>query len=404
MKIEDVPAGFSIDHDYLQKLHDERTNPFRRALLKMRRNKDNPGANYIPFENFNRFETYMPGIEREAYYIVTASSGVGKTQISDHLFLYTPLDFYQNNADKVKVKMFYYSLEMSAEVKAMQAAARKIFIDSYKEHGDYLNATRIGVKHMQSIGKDLTDDELDKIVSYDEYFEWFYSCVDMKAIQINPYVIYKEIYEYMTADGIGKIHEKEVISRHYDKDKGYDVEQTRKIFDYYEQFDPNLFVIVFVDHAALLSKMRDKDKRENMEAFSEYMVRLRNMFGITIVSINQQAADQEGKDNYKRPTLSGLGDNKAVQRDADYILGLYDPARHNERQFQHYDMNRFQGMYRELILLKSRYGAMNISTDLFFDGAVNYFAEMPRGNSTETLDKQWIEYYKSLAHHLPPER
>ena len=143
------------------------------------------------------------------------------------------------------------------------------------------------------------------------------------------------------------------------------------------------------------------DKRQTIEAYSQYMMSIRNMFGFIPVSVNQQAADQEGKDNFKKPTLSGLGDNKATQRDYDYIFGIYDPLRHSTDNYRGWPVAKMNQRYREFLVLKSRYGISNLSTDLFYDGAVNFFAQLPKTDGALTeADKKgiqdWINYSANL--------
>ena len=68
--------------------------------------------NCIPFK-LGAFTKDVPGIEKEQLVIVTAGSKVGKTQLCDWLYLYTPLEYTLKNPDKCKVKILYYSLEVS---------------------------------------------------------------------------------------------------------------------------------------------------------------------------------------------------------------------------------------------------------------------------------------------------
>ena len=57
--------------------------------------------NCIPFD-LGGFEQDLPGIEQEQLILITANSKVGKTQITDYLYLYTPLLYSLENPDKVK--------------------------------------------------------------------------------------------------------------------------------------------------------------------------------------------------------------------------------------------------------------------------------------------------------------
>ena len=48
-------------------------------------NHDNGVYNCIPFYGMERLEKFVPGIEKATYYLLTASSGVGKSTIAKKL-------------------------------------------------------------------------------------------------------------------------------------------------------------------------------------------------------------------------------------------------------------------------------------------------------------------------------
>lgn len=341
-------------------------NLFKRAMALVDQNMSRE-VNCIP-SPFPRLSMYYPGIEHGTYNIITASSGVGKSQFTDYLFLHHPVWYFYNNPDKLRVKIIYYSLEMNPTVKALQCIAHKIFMDTQQ---------RVGIKQMMSTKRTLDEDVRNLMGSYEEYFDWFFQVVDMRPGPVVPYGIFKDVGAFFEANGT--IHKKKAIDHKYDPNLGHDVEVERPqgVFDYYQPNDPSLFVILVVDHAALVQRQKGMDKRENMETLSEYLMTMRNQFGLITASIQQQSSSQEAKDNYRRPTLSGLGDNKAIQRDADNIFGLYDPMRHNDRIVNGWNMQHMNHRYRELILMKSRYGPSSITTDMFYDGTVEMFYEMP---------------------------
>jgi replicative DNA helicase len=365
-------------------------NPFDRAVNLIERNQTKE-VNCIP-SPFPRMSNFVPGIEPSTYTIVTASSGVAKTQYTDFFYLHTPINYFFNNPDKIKVKVIYYSLEMSPVIKAIQWLSHKIYVDSGR-------SLRYGVKSLMSIKTPVSSEVVDMIKGYREYYEWYYNVVEVRSGQVVPYTIYREVADYCLANGI--MHTKQTFDSKFNPNTGVDEKIPREIADYYEPNDPDLMVILIIDHAAIVQKQKENNKRENMEQLSEYMLRLRNTYGISIVSINQQASDQEAKDNYRRPTLSGLGDNKAVQRDVDYVLGLYDPARHSEPIYSGYSMKRMNKCYRELILLKSRYGTSSVATDLFYDGAVEVFEELPRFDKNDPISMQYAESWMQYAERLP---
>ena len=79
--------------------------------LKDRRNNAlNGEINCIPFD-FTRFSNDIPGIEKDKYYLISGNTKSGKSQLTNYLFLYTPLLYAYHNPEKVRVKIFYFLLE-----------------------------------------------------------------------------------------------------------------------------------------------------------------------------------------------------------------------------------------------------------------------------------------------------
>ena len=119
--------------------------------------------NCIPW-GFPRFEEENPGIEQGRYYLISANSKVGKTQIADWLFLYNTIQQVLENNLKIKLKIFYFSLEMTKEEKMLSAFANILYI---KE------GLRIAPKDLKSTKADriLSEDVLLIIEKYKPYFE-----------------------------------------------------------------------------------------------------------------------------------------------------------------------------------------------------------------------------------------
>lgn len=83
---------------------------------KLRRERVVDGKyNCLPFP-FERFRRVYPGIEQGKILILSANQKVGKSKLADYLFIYEPL-FYSLEHPELKVKVLYFSLEMSAKEK-----------------------------------------------------------------------------------------------------------------------------------------------------------------------------------------------------------------------------------------------------------------------------------------------
>lgn len=288
----------------------------------------------------------------------------------------------ENNLN-VKLKIFYFTLEMSKEEKMLSAFSNILYL---KE------GVRIAPKDLKSTKADkiLSEENLALIEKYQPYFEKVEEIVEFIDDIRNPTGMFKLVDEY--ARNSGKIHERDV--EFVDNKTGEKI--INKVFDYYEPDDPEEYVMVFIDHVGLISTEKQDGRQLNLhesivKLSSDYLIRLRNRYGYIPVIIQQQSSAQESVENMKanrlKPTLDGLGDCKLTQRDANVILGLFSPYRHEIKNYHDYDIKFFQDNIRFLEILGGREGGGGTICPLYFDGAVNYFKELPRPTDIENLKK-----------------
>lgn len=84
--------------------------------LKQRRQRVIEGKyNCIPFP-FPRFKSLFPGVEQEKFIVITANQKIGKSKFTDFLLVYEPL-FFSMEHPELKVKILYFTLEMSPSAK-----------------------------------------------------------------------------------------------------------------------------------------------------------------------------------------------------------------------------------------------------------------------------------------------
>jgi len=360
----------------------ENSSLFKRALRRIEENR-NREFNCLSFETlFPKFSEYLPGIMQKTSYLLTASSKVGKTQIADTMFLYHPYDFIRSHPDSdIKVKIFYFSLEMDLESKITAGISKHIFEKS---------RLIVPVNQILSMNRKhrLTDDVYQKILEAEDYFEQLEDILIISDAQQNPTGIYKQMYKYALDNG--KITYKKVKL----KDPETGEESIKEVFDYYTPNNPNEYVIILTDHLAELNCEQGKDIKWNIEKHSDYGRILRNMFGYIPVDVQQQAASQESLDKFKanklEPSIEGLGETKLTARKANVILGLFSPAIHEIPRYKNYNIERLNDNFRNLSIIRQRNGVSGVNVGLYFNGASNYFKELPRGvDMTE-------QYYKAI--------
>lgn len=336
----------------------------------------------IPWLDLPKFSTVVPGIEKERYTIVTANSKVGKTQLADFMFMYQPYKFVTEVASNIKIKILYFSLEISKESKILSVLSNRL----YTKYNKQVDPQNLESKFQNYI---LQDDILTHITEEKEYISTFEKTVEIIDSIRNPFGIYKYCREWFEKNGT--IHYKTITFDGKD----------HQIIDYYEPFDKDLYTIIIIDNYNLLTPEKGGDLKSAMEKFSsDYALILRDKFKAHVVAVQQQAAAKESQEFTKsgglieqklRPSPDGLGDSKLTGRDCNYMFGLFAPNRYGIKTWAEYDLTFLKDNHRELSISLNRHGSGFKNVNLLFNGAVNHFKELPKVGTTELQ-----EIYDSL--------
>lgn len=340
--------------------------------------------NCIPWPSFPKLCNKIPGIERETYTIVTANSKVGKTQLADFMYVLEPYKFIKENPNcGLKLKIIYFSLEISKSKKLLGLLANKI----YNETGKVISSQNLNSKFSNYI---IEEGLLDTIKQYRDYFNEFEKTVDIVDNIRNDFGIFKYVQDYMESNG--RWVTKTIV---WTDEKGN--KSNRIVKDYYIPNDPEQVVIVITDSVNLLSPNKGQQLNDAMNKFSsDYCLYMRDKYKCCVVNIQQQSAAQEQQQytnigssitSKLRPSADGLGDSKLTGRDANLIIGLFAPHRYEIPTHNGYDIKSLRDNYRELVVLLNRDGEGFFTDDLLFNGAVNYFAEAP-DNRTKALSAE----------------
>lgn len=353
------------------------------------------GYTCIPFVLLPKLGYVVPGIEQEKYYLVTANSKVGKTKLADFLFVYNPYEFVTTKETDIKIKVMYFSLEVSKEEKLSQYYSYRL----YKDHGIVISPEKLKSRFENYI----LEDDIEKILdSYDAEMERFESMVEIIDTIKNPFGIYKHVRDYAYAHGehydkFGKLIPKEHLMS---SDTTIRDAANLRIAEY-RPHNPQEYVIIVVDHLSLLHTEKGQDLWTTIFNFSsKYCLAMRDRWKYIPVAIQQQAADQEKQQfTFKgdsivaklRPSPDGLADCKLTQRDVNVMFGLFAPHRYKIENYEGYDIDSLQDNYREFNVMLNRNGSGFINLDLYFNGAANYFKELL------PADKMEEKHYKAIS-------
>lgn len=358
-------------------------------IVQNKLNHDNGYFNCIPFMGMERLEKYLPGIEQSTYYLIAAASGVGKSKLARYLFIHNPIMFLENNPDSdIQLDILYFSLEESKE-KVILAEVSKYLYTQHK-----LN---LSIKQLSSVGRYnvLSTEDLQKVQQSEEHVNNFLKRVKIFDNVRNATGIYKTVRDFALT--IGTYYDKNdtPLTPQEVHNVKIGVGESYKKVSYYKTHNPKHYVIVLIDHISLLQPETGETLWQSMSKMSSnYCLHIRDKFGFIPVVVQQLAADKERIEaNFSRadlvqklePSLDGLGDNKTIARDVNIALGLFAPDRYKITEHNGYDITRFRDRYRSMNIMKSRDGIANKKLPLFFNGAVDFFKELPKVDELEKM-------------------
>lgn len=339
--------------------------------LQDRRDKVLSGKiNCIP-SPLRRFSDDFVGIEQGCFYCITGSTKSSKTQIMNYLFLYNAIIYAYKHPDQLRVRTLYYPLEETQEAITTRFMCFLLYTLSkgkIRISSEDLRSTKADKPVRQDIIDMLKTREFQDILTF---FENHVTFIPDK----NPTGILHQAKVYADNNGITYLKDLEI------KDKNGNIIETRKVFDYYTPTDPDEYVMIIIDHISLIDTERGMDLRESINKLSEYMVMLRNRYHYIPIIVQQQSTETNNLDAFKmnkiRPTVAGLADSKYVARDCNIILGMTNPAAFDLIDYMGYNISKMRSSARFLEVVINRNGQSNGIIGLYFDGACNYFRELP---------------------------
>jgi hypothetical protein len=345
------------------------------SIKENKRVKESGGIIAIPWsKQFPRLSKVLPGVRKGQYTIISSGTKESKTQLTDSLFIYQPLDWLLDNPKvDIDYKVLYFSLELSKDMKILQAICYRL----YTKYNILINPD-----HLQSVFEGYTvEEEILSILDSDEFKEWmvfFESKVEIIDSVRHPSGISIRVEEYAKENGIS--HYKEV-------DDWENPGKKRKAFDYYEPNNPEQIVVPIVDHASLMSE-RGKSVYECIKSLSsDYFIKFKNRYGYSPVLVQQQSSDSTKQQftnrgdtvlDKVRPDREGLANCKDTAQDATLMLGIFSPYKYKEEEYEGWDLTRIRDYHREISIMLNRSGKANATVQAYFNGAINLFKELPR--------------------------
>jgi len=352
------------------------------GLKKIKEAKEEGKIFCIPFTNYPKLAKSVPGIVPGMITMITASSGVGKTQTAKALAVREPLEYAMKH--DINLKILYFALEES----------KQEFIDSMICNYISIHCKiKIDILTLQGYREHALDDDIMNLIEHHmKDIEKMLSNVEIIDSVYNPTGIYKYCRDFADKNGTHHYENRDFYKRN---SKGEEIVEKTKVYSHYTPDDPNLVVIAVVDHMSLLKPEKEGNLHSAMAQWStNYCLKqLTKHWNWAVVNIIQQEQSGE-KEQFSNtgisiqkktePSLAGFANNKEIQRDAKVILGVYSPDRYDYVEYHGYNIRKFRDTFRAIKVLKNRFGPPNKYHHFLFDGASNRFAELPRPD--EKLD------------------
>ena len=316
---------------------------------------------------FNRIQGCFPGIQQQKYYLVTGNTKSAKTSIVNYLFAWYPIMYAWRNPGKARVKIFYFSLEMSASQLIDKLTCLWLHVKKrVTVSPDELNSTST-----------LLPGEIINWLSSKEYHE-FFSFLESNVIFLEDYKSPSRIRDYCKNYALanGKVFTRKGTTSERDP---FGLNSS---FDHYEQNDIDEYRIIIVDHYGLLQRESGLSLRETIQLFSSRdCVELRNHYNYIIVGVMQQNAEKQANDSVRMnrltPSIDGLAECKSVAQDIDMAISIFNPWYFEKTNWMGYDISLWRDKIRFIDILLNRNGPTNHVLPVHFVGACGHFSQVP---------------------------
>lgn len=279
-----------------------------------------------------------------------------KSQLGSYMFVYTPI-LYAYNTNNIKLKIFYYNWEESAEVIIIRFIAFLL----YKYKGIIVSP-----RDLQSTTKAANIEWLDAAKNeFKDILEFFTNHVAFMKGRDSETVL-------------------STLTNYAEKNGSWNGEEGERL---YSMNESNEYRIVFVDHISLIDPKGKQNRYDAIGDLSKGFIRLRDDYKYTIVAIQQQAKAVQSLDafNAKRmePSVDNLDWNKSTSNDVNLLLGIFSPFHVKLTNYMGYDITRLRDKLRFLSVIRNRDGVLGGILPLYTEGACSWFEQIPGPQSPD---------------------
>lgn len=321
----------------------------------------------------SKLEEEIYGVQRGSITTIVGGTGSGKSTLALYSYVYKPL---QQLLGDPKLKIVYYSLEMSSEI----LFAKLLSIHIWEKYGMAISYKKLLGLHKDHI---MSDHEYEIVCDCREWLEAVEKHMIVYDKELTANKLYNHLKGFLSSPEIGTFVP---VSE----------TQTR-----YEPVKEDMYIIVLIDHVRLLQFTGTSPKPE-IDKATKYLIYLRNKCNITVVLVQQQNRNASGMDRrkggYQDIELSDLSDTSDTAQASEYVIGIFNPKREKMANYRDYRINGgLKDRFRAITVLKNRFGVSDLSVGTAFYGEIGYFKELPAGDRMSDKDYTTVMEYLNTS-------
>lgn len=304
-----------------------------------------------------KIDWYTGGFQKSMYRLIFGKSGSGKTSLTTYTLYRTLRDY----PDKNFVHL-YFSMEMRGTV----LLAKLLNLYLWEIYG-----LDVSFMDIFSIREPLPPHIYDKVIEAKAWLDEVSKKIVIYDNRMNADFLYAKIMDFLEQHG-----------EFTESDDG-----KRKI---YKPYDPSLIINVIIDHGGLFQPSKGRTKKEEIDQASAYLVRFREVCGISIDFLLQENRTAGTADRLKmemsEPTLDDVKETGNPGNDCNICIAVYNPLDYKLKTYRGYQVTGEDGLgsaIRGLLILKSRFGTAHKAIPCGFMGSNGLFEELPHPNEID---------------------
>lgn len=306
--------------------------------------------------------------------LLGGESGTGKTAIADSLFVLDIYDTWLHQTTKTFTPYWIYrSMERPTLFKKMKWICYKL----WKEY--QINCDVPTLLSWQNKMYTISDELIQLISTFDEYFEGLYEKVYIVQGADNPIGISKLIHNQMLP--FGTIHQ---------------IDEYKKEFIYH---DEKQIVFHVADHIGKIKLAKGYEtKKQAIDGYSGFMSNtFRDFYLGTYIDISQLNRSIAGMDRLKLTDLDvkpeDFKDSAEPYENADLTIGMLNPLKRGLTIYpaeNGYDMTKVldangKNRFRSMKIIKNSWGTDDLRLAYRFLGESGYMTELPKASEMDKI-------------------